>query len=116
MSELNQIEEIEKLYAKPKAYKIPVDPKDGQTQINVNIMPLGLKDMGLMKVKEDTPMDELSKNITSIWAVSLQIDEEKAGKISIEFMQDVDVLSQNYEFEADYHNRKKRSRNNLSLI
>jgi len=83
MSNLNQIDEIEKLYAKPKTYKI------GEQKVEVKIMPLGLKDMGLMNVKEDSPIDEISKNVISLWAVSLRITEEQAKKISIEFMKEL---------------------------
>ena len=89
MSNLNQIEEIEKLYAKPKTYKIPKNPKEGQKQAEIKIMPLGLKDMGLMNVKEDSPIEEISKNVKSLWAVSLDIDEAKAEKISLEFMKEM---------------------------
>jgi len=89
MSELNQIEEIEKLYAKPKSYKVPENPKKGQSQVTINIMPLGFEDMGLMNVKKDSSTEEISKNVISLWAISLQIDEEKAKKISVEFMEDL---------------------------
>lgn len=83
MSNLNQIEEIEKLYAKPKSYKI------GKNEITINIMPLGLKEIGLMNMKQDAPIEEISKNMTKMWAVSLQIEEEEAEKISVEFMQEM---------------------------
>ena len=89
MSDLNQIEEIEKLYAKPRTYKIPKNPVDGQKQAEIVIMPLGLKDMGLMNVKEDSPIDEISKNVKSLWAISLEITEEQAAKISLEFMKEM---------------------------
>lgn len=83
MSNLNQIEEIEKLYAKPKTYKI------GKQKIEVKIMPLGLNDMGLMNIQEDSPVEEISKNMKSLWAVSLGITEDQAEKISIEFMKEM---------------------------
>ena len=89
MSNLNQIDEIEKLYAKPKTYKIPKNPVEGQKQAEIKIMPLGLKDMGLMNVKEDSPIDEISKNVKSLWAISLEISEDNAEKISLEFMKEM---------------------------
>ena len=89
MSKLNQIEEIQKLYAKPKTYKIPKELVEGKEQIEIKIMPLGLKDMDLMNVKEDAPLNEISKNVKSLWAVSLDIIEEEAEKISLEFMKDM---------------------------
>ena len=45
--------------------------------------------MGLINMKEDASMKEVSENVTSVWALSLQIDEDKAKKISIEFMEDL---------------------------
>ena len=89
MSDLNQIEEIEKLYAKPKSYKIPKDPKEGQTQVDVHILPLGIESMGLMNIKEDSSIAEISKNVKLLWAVSLGISEENAGKIAVSFMEDL---------------------------
>ena len=89
MSDLNQIEEIEKLYAKPKTYKIPKNPKEGQKQAEIKIMPLGLKDMGLMNVNEDSSIDEISKNVQKLWALSLDISEEQTKKLSIEFMKEL---------------------------
>jgi len=89
MSNLNQIDEIEKLYAKPKTYKIPKNPKEGQKQAEIKIMPLGLKDMGLMNVNEDSSIDEISKNVQKLWALSLDISEEQTKKLSIEFMKEL---------------------------
>jgi len=89
MSNLNQIDEIEKLYAKPKTYKIPKNPVEGQVQAEIKIIPLGLKDMGLMNVQDDSLIDEISKNVKSLWAVSLEITEDQAEKISLEFMKDL---------------------------
>ena len=96
MSDLNQIEEIEKLYAKPKTYKI------GKQKVEITIMPLGLKDMGLMNVKEDSPIDEISKNVKTLWALSLDISEDEAAKISLEFMQDLmDAFMDANNFKAE---------------
>ena len=96
MSKLNQIEEIEKLYAKPKTYKI------GKQKVEITIMPLGLKDMGLMNVKEDSPIDEISKNVKTLWALSLDISEDEAAKISLEFMQDLmDAFMDANNFKAE---------------
>ncbi len=89
MSDLNQIDEIEKLYAKPKTYKIPKNPVEGQKQAEIKIMPLGLKDLDLMNVTEDTSIKEISANVKKLWAVSLEISEEQAVKISLEFMKEL---------------------------
>lgn len=96
MSDLNQIEEIEKLYAKPKTYKI------GKQKVEVTIMPLGLKDMGLMNMKEDSPVSEISKNVKTLWSLSLGITEEEAAKISLEFMQELmDAFMDANNFKAE---------------
>ena len=86
---LNQIEEIQKLYAKPKTYKIPKNPVDGKEQVEIKIMPLGLEDMDLMNIKDDSPLDKISKNVKALWGVSLGISEGEAAKISLEFMKDM---------------------------
>ncbi len=89
MNELNQIEQIGKLFVKSKSYLIPSKPKEGQEQITVVLKPLGLEDIGLINMNESSDMNEMSKNVISLWAVSLGISEENAGKISIEFMKDL---------------------------
>ncbi len=62
---------------------------EGEVQAEIKIMPLGLKDMGLMNVKEDSPIEEISKNVKALWAISLKIDENQAEKISLEFMKEL---------------------------
>lgn len=85
----NQIELIEKLYAKTKTYKVPKEPKEGIEQLDIKVTPLSLEDMGLMNIKENAPFSELSKNVKTMFSKSLKITEEQAGKISIEFMEDI---------------------------
>ena len=85
----NQIELIEKLYAKIKTYKIPEEPKDGVEQVKIEITPLSLDDMSLMNMKEDAPLQELTQNTKMMYSKSLGITEEEAGKISVEYMQDI---------------------------
>lgn len=85
----NQIEMIEKLYAKVKTYKIPKEPKDEVEQLELEITPLSLEDMGVMNMKEDAPLSELSENITVIFSKSLKITKEEASKISFEYMEDI---------------------------
>ena len=85
----NQIEELKELYAKEKKYLIPKEPKKGQKQIEVAILPLGLDDIGSLDIKQDAPMSEIAKNVKTLFAKSLGIDEEEAGKLSFEYMQDL---------------------------
>ena len=99
----NQLEMIQKLYAKMKTYKIPAEPKEGQEQIEMEITPLSLEDMGLMNMKEDMPMDELAKNAKVMFSRSLNIPEEDAGKISLSFMEEIfnAIMDVNNFNEAD---------------
>ena len=85
----NQIEMIQKLYAKVKTYKIPKEPKKGQEQLEIEIIPLSLEDMGVMNMKEGAPLSEISKNVKKVFSISLGISEAEAGKISFEFMEDL---------------------------
>jgi hypothetical protein len=86
---VNQIELIQKLYAKTKTYKIPKEPKEGIDQIDIEITPLSLEDMGALNMKEDMPLSELSKNAKIMFSKSLGITEDAAAKISFAFMEDL---------------------------
>jgi len=86
---VNQLEEIQKLYVKDKEYKVPKNPKEGQEQITVKIIPLGLDDIGALDMKEGAPMEEVSKNVKELFSKSLGITTEEAGKISFAFMEDL---------------------------
>ena len=85
----NQIELIEKLYAHVKTYKVPKEPKEGVEQLDVEITPLSVEDMGALNMKEGMSLAELSKNVKTMFSKSLKITEEAASKISFEFMGDL---------------------------
>lgn len=85
----NQIEMIQKLYAKTKTYKVPKVPKEGLEQFDIEITPLSLDDMGLLSMKENMPMDELAKNVKVMFARSLKITEDEAGQISLAYMEEM---------------------------
>ncbi len=85
----NQIETIQKLYAKTKTYKIPKKPKDGVDQLDLEITPLSLEDMGLLNMNENMPISELSKNAKIMFSKSLKIKEDEAAQISFEYMEDL---------------------------
>lgn len=89
MSELNQMQEIEKLYARPKEYKIPKEAKEGGPQATLKFIPLGLEHMSLMDMKEDASISEISKKIPKLIAVTLGIEEEQAKLIILEHLSDV---------------------------
>lgn len=85
----NQIETIKKLYVQTKTYKIPKDKEDGKDQIEVEISPLSMEDMGCLDMREDTDPKEMKKNMEVLLSKSLGITEEQASKISFEFMVDL---------------------------
>lgn len=99
----NQIEELKKLYSTDKEYKIPKNPKEGQQQATVSITPLGLDDISSLDINENAPMEEIAKNAKKLFAKSLKIEEEEAGKLSFEFMQELleAIMDANNFNEAD---------------
>ena len=84
-----QIELIKKLYAKTKTYKIPKKPKEGMEQLDIEVIPLSLEDIGCLNIGENMPLSELSKNVKTMFSKSLGITEVEVGKISLEFMKDI---------------------------
>lgn len=85
----NQIELIKKLYAKERVYLVPKEPKEGVEQVSVTITALSLEDLSVLNMSEDLPMSELAKNAKILFSRSLQIKEEEAAKISVEFMEEL---------------------------
>ena len=85
----NQIEVIQKLYAKVKTYTVPKEHKEGVEQLEISITPLSLEDMGSLNMKENMPLSELAKNAKIMFSKSLGIIEEEAAKISFEYMEDL---------------------------
>lgn len=85
----NQIEMIQKLYAKVQTYKVPKEPREGVDQVSLEITPLSIEDMGLLNMQEGMPLDEIARNVKIMVSRSLGIEEDEAGKISVEFMEDL---------------------------
>lgn len=100
---MNDLAEIEKLYAKPKEYLIPKNPKTNQAQMKIFVRPMSLESMPDFNTKEDAPMSEVIQSARKLIAVSLEINEDEAKKISFEFLQDmVDAIMDANNFtEAD---------------
>lgn len=85
----NQIEEIQKLYAKVKTYKIPKEPKEGEEQISLEITPLSLEDIGLLSMKEELSSEETAKNVQVLVSKSLGVEKDAVKKISFGFLKDL---------------------------
>ena len=78
---MSNLEEIEKLYTVKRTFKIG--------EANLELTPLSLEDMAVMDMKENAPMCDVAKNAAKMFAISLGIPEEKAKKISFEFMEEL---------------------------
>jgi len=85
----NQLEDIQKLYAKKKTYKIPMEAKEGVEQINLEINPLTLDEIGLLSITKDTPPQEAAEITKKMIVKSLGIEEKEASGISIEYLEDI---------------------------
>ena len=87
---MNQMEEIQKLYAKKKEYKIPKESRKGQIQVKIEVKPLELDEMSSLKtLEENAPLKDVVGNAKKMFAMSLGIKEEDAGKLSFEYMEDI---------------------------
>lgn len=90
-----QAEELEKLYAIEKEYKIPKNPIHGQAQATLKFKPLSLDDMATFNMAKDAPINEVTKSAIKMVSQSLGITEEVAGKISFEHMTDIlDIITE----------------------
>ena len=78
---MSNLDEIQKLYTKTKSFKIG--------DADIDITPLSLEDMGVMDMKEDATMAEVSRNAIKMFSISLKISEDDAKKISFEFMEEL---------------------------
>ena len=87
---MNTIEEIQKLYAKEKTYKIPKNPMPGQEVSTVVITPLGPENAHLLQSedKERTAEEKMEKSY-ELASVSLGITLEEAKKISVGKLLDI---------------------------
>ena len=89
LKRMSQIEEIKKLYATAREYKIPKEPREGQKQAVISINPLSLDEMDMMDMKQDAPMNEVAKSITKLMARSMGVEQEDVKSVSFEFMKDI---------------------------
>ncbi len=99
----SQLEELKKLYVKIKEYKIPENPKKGESQATINITPLSLDEMHLMDMKEDGSIAETAKSMHKLIATSMGVEEQQVKEISFEYMQDITnaIMDANNFNEAD---------------
>lgn len=80
---MSQLEEIEKLYAKVKTYRIPRVPKKGEEQVTIHIAQIDLDDAGAFDFKEGDSIEETMKKCKKLIAKSLDCKVDKLGKMSI---------------------------------
>lgn len=86
---LNQLEEIEKLYSKPKEYKIPLKPKQGELQTSINIRSLAMDEMSYFDIKPEETLTQQSETISKLIAISLDISVEQSKKLSVGILMDL---------------------------
>ncbi len=85
----DRLTELKKLYVQEKEYKIPIKPKEGQTQATIKLMPLSLEDMGLLDISDDTSIRDQVKMLLKVISKCLGVEEESLHKISAEYMADL---------------------------
>ena len=85
----NQIEELQKLSANTQTYKIPVDPKEGETQAEIKLYPLAIDEMTAFAKKQDiTEEDDMDSSIDLI-SKSMGIHIDEAKKIPVRYLAEI---------------------------
>jgi len=107
---MSQVEEIQKLYAKPKTYKIPAEPKKGQEQVSLVITPLTLDDMDCMDIPENAPISEKKGKLKLLLAKSLGVSEEHLTKLSFEYVTEL------FDSIADANNLNKGDKKKINKL
>ncbi len=86
---MTQIEEIQKLYAKKKEYKIPKEPKKGQVQALLEITPFALDEPELANMGKGNSPEEKLENTRKFIAKALKVEVKVIEPMSIEFLKEV---------------------------
>ena len=86
---MNKTEEIEKLFAKDKEYKIPAEPKAGDKQATVVVKQIEIDQIGIFEQKDNPTPEENLKQIYKMFELSLGLKEEQSKKISVAYMQEL---------------------------
>ena len=103
---MSQLDEISKLYAKPKKYKIPLNPKEGEEQAEVELIPLTLKQLTEVDMNEKDDEKTTQKKLMKMLEYSLNVPEEEITKISVSHMEDL----MNCMMEANNISEDKRKK------
>lgn len=85
----NDLKELEKLYAKPKTYKIPKNPKEGQVQASIVIKPFEIDEIASINFPgENASLEETAKFARTFFSKAMGVEEDKC-KFSVEFMKEL---------------------------
>lgn len=96
------MEELEKLYCKPKEYKIPIKPVEGQVQATIQLMPLSLEDSDLMSGFNKDDTKEAMEASFKMLAHCMNVPVEKIKPMSFEFLTDLmDCFSDANNFQDE---------------
>ena len=86
---MNKTEEIEKLFAKDKEYKIPAKPKAGDKQITVVVKQIEMDKVSVFDPKPDATPEENLEQIYKMFELSLGLTKERSKKISVANMKEL---------------------------
>lgn len=86
---MNTIEEIKELYVKSQTFKIPLEPKDGEKQIELTFTPLDLEQSAMMSGISEGSTEDKVKDAIKMISLMLGLPEEVIGKISVVYMNDI---------------------------
>lgn len=106
----DQLAAIKKLYPKKKLFKVPINPEEGEDQVEIELQPLGLDDADIIEDMDDNASPEKQLLAAKkLIAVSLGVEIEEA-KISIYLLDDL------MEHITKINRFNKKDRNNLARI
>jgi len=82
-------EELRKLFAIPKTYLIPQVKIEGEEQASIEFMPLSLDNVEVLEVKEGATTSEIALAAKTMFALSMDIPEDIAGKLLFKYLKDL---------------------------
>jgi len=85
----SQLEELQKLNANAKTFKIPVKPAEGEVQAEIKLYPLAIDELQSFIKQEDSSDEENVNASIELIAKSMEIDIAAAKKIPVRYMDDL---------------------------
>jgi len=85
----SQLEELQKLNANAKTFKIPVKPAEGEVQAEIKLYPLAIDELQSFIKQEDSSDEENVNASIELIAKSMEIDIAAAKNIPVRYMDDL---------------------------